>query len=183
MSAKTDLSKYNNDWYQPGNPIKRFFWYFTNVVFFLNPFFPFSGFKVFLLRIYGAKVGKNVVIKPGVNIKYPWKLSIGNHVWIGEQVWIDNLAQVTIEDHCCISQGAMLLCGNHHYKKSTFDLIVRDIKLEQGAWVGAKAIVCPGVVLRTHSVLSVGSVAHTGLEAYSIYAGNPAVKIRDRVIE
>ena len=57
--------------------------------------FPISGFKRFLLRLFGAKIGKGVVIKPCVNIKYPWKLRIGNYVWIGENVWIDNLDTVT----------------------------------------------------------------------------------------
>lgn len=183
MSGKTDLSKYNNSWYRPGNPVKRVLWYFFNVCFLQNPFFPFSGFKIFLLRLFGAKIGKGVVIKPSVNIKYPWKLVVGNHVWIGENVWIDNLGQITIGDHCCISQGALLLCGNHHYKKPAFDLIVRDIKLEEGVWIGAKAVVCPGVICHTHAVLTVGSVATASLESYTIYSGNPAEKIKVRVIE
>lgn len=104
--------------------IKGFIWYFVNVLFFINPMNPISGLKVFLLRLFGAKIGKGVVIKPGVNIKYPWLLTIGNNVWIGEKVWIDNLDNVTIANDVCISQDAILLCGNHNYKKSTFDLIV-----------------------------------------------------------
>jgi putative colanic acid biosynthesis acetyltransferase WcaF len=179
----TDLSKYDNSWYKPGNPVKRFFWYFTNIVFFINPFLPFSGLKVFLLRLFGAKVGKKVVIKPAVNIKYPWKMEIGNHVWIGEGAWIDNLADVKIKDHACISQGAMLLCGNHNYKKEAFDLIVRGITLEEGAWVGAHSVVCPGIVCKSHSVLAVNSVAVSNLDAYGIYQGNPAVKIKEREIK
>ncbi len=95
--GKTDLSKYNNSWYQPGgNMLSRICWYFINILFFMNPLNPLSGLKVFLLRLFGAKVGKGVVIKPGVNIKYPWLLSIGDYTWIGERVWIDNLAKVTI---------------------------------------------------------------------------------------
>ncbi len=180
---KTDLSKFNNKWYKPGNPIKRFFWFFINTFFFLNPANPFSGLKIFWLRIFGAKVGKGVVIKPSVNIKYPWNLQIGNYVWIGENVWIDNLAQVKIGNHVCISQGAMLLCGNHNYKKETFDLIVKDIMLEDGVWIGAKAIVCPGIKCNTHALLTVGSVATSDLEAYAIYLGNPATKIKNREIK
>jgi putative colanic acid biosynthesis acetyltransferase WcaF len=133
-----------------------------------------------LLRLFGAKVGKGVVIKPRVRIKYPWFLKIGNHVWLGESVWIDNLAEVKIGDHACVSQGAMLLCGNHNYKKSSFDLIVKPIVLEEGAWVGAQSVVCPGVILYSHSILTVGSVASSNLESYFIYSGNPAVKIRER---
>lgn len=180
---KTNLSKYTNSHYRPGPKLKIFIWYFINVLFFVNSLNPISSLKVFLLRAFGAKIGKGVVIKTGVNIKYPWLLEIGDYVWIGERVWIDNLAKVTVQDNVCISQGAMLLCGNHNYKKSTFDLITRQIILETGSWVGAKAIVCPGVTLHSYAILAVGSVATANLEAFWIYQGNPAVKIRERKIE
>jgi putative colanic acid biosynthesis acetyltransferase WcaF len=180
---QTQLSSYNNDWYNPGaSYLKRVIWYIINILFFMS-YLPFSGIRVMLLRLFGAKVGKGVVIKPSVNIKYPWKLEIGNDVWIGEKVWIDNLEKVMIGNNACISQGAMLLCGNHNYKKSTFDLITRGIHLKDGVWIGAQAVVCPGIVCHSHSVLAVGSVAVTNLEEYSIYQGNPAVKVRDRVIK
>ena len=76
----------------------------------------------------------------------------------------------------------MLLTGNHNYKQSTFDLVTGEITLEEGAWIGAQSVVCPGVTCGTHSVLSVGSVAARDLEPYSIYQGNPAGKVRERVI-
>lgn len=139
--------------------------------------------KCWLLRCFGAKVGKGVNIKPSVNIKYPWRLTIGNYSWIGENVWIDNLDEVVIGDNCCISQGVLLLCGNHNYKKSSFDLITGKIVLEDGVWLGAKSIVCPGVTIKTHAVLVVGSVAIKDLKSYTIYQGNPAFPIRTRVIE
>lgn len=180
---KTDLSKYNNQWFKPGNSVKRFFWYFINLIYFKNPFNPFSKLKIFWLRVFGAKVGKGVVIKPAVNIKYPWLLEIGNHVWIGEHVWIDNLTKVKIGNNVCISQGALILCGNHNYKKSTFDLIVGEIKLEDGVWIGAKSIVTPRITCGTHAILTAGSVATSNLDAYTIYQGNPAVKIRERIIK
>ncbi len=180
---KTDLSKFDNSWYKPGaGSFKRTIWYFVNVLFFLNPWNPVSSLKVFLLKLFGAQIGKGVVIKPSVNIKYPWNLKTGNFVWIGENVWIDNLENVTIEDNVSISQGAMLLCGNHDYKKSTFDLITGKIILEEGVWIGAKSIVTPGVTCKSHSILAVNSVATKNLEAYTIYQGNPAIKIRKREI-
>lgn len=180
----TDLSQYNNTWYHPGaGIIKRTLWYVTNILFFLNPLNPFLGLKCLLLRIFGAKIGKKVIIKPSVNIKYPWKLIVGDYSWIGEKVWIDNLDQVTIGSHCCISQGAMLLCGNHHYKKVTFDLLPDSIVLEDGVWIGAQCVVGPGVTCRSHSVLTVSSIATSDLNPYSIYQGNPAILIRKRVME
>jgi putative colanic acid biosynthesis acetyltransferase WcaF len=181
---KTDLSKYYNSYYKPGkNNIVRTVWYFVNVLFFINPLNPFSCLKVVMLRLFGAKVGKGVIIKPSVNIKYPWRLKIGNYVWIGEGVWIDNLDEVEITDNCCISQGALLLTGNHNYKKSTFDLITGKIMLEEGVWIGANSIVAPGVICQSHSVLSAGSLISSNMEAYGIYSGNPAKKIRTRYIE
>jgi putative colanic acid biosynthesis acetyltransferase WcaF len=180
---KTDLSKFENSWYKPGgNILKRTLWYFINVLFFLNPWNPISSLKVFLLRLFGAKIGKGVVIKPSVNIKYPWRLSVGDNVWIGEKVWIDNLANVKIEDNVSISQAAMLLCGNHNYKKTTFDLITGEIKLEEGVWIGAFSIVAPNVTCKSHSILAVNSVATKNLEAYTIYQGNPAIEVRKRTV-
>lgn len=182
MSGRTNLSRYDNSWYKPGRGFfVRGIWYLVSAVYFQSRF-PFSGIKIFLLRRFGARIGKGVVIKPSVSIKYPWNLEIGDHVWIGEKAWIDNLAHVKIGSHSCISQGAMLLTGNHNYKKETFDLMVAPITLEEGVWIGAKALVAPGVTCGTHSVLSVLSAATQNLEPYSLYTGNPAQKIRERTI-
>ncbi len=179
--TKTDLSQFTNSWYSPGaGRIKRAVWFFINAAFLMNPIFPFSGLRIFLLRLFGASIGKGVVIKPSVNVKYPWRLRIGANSWIGEGVWIDNLADVSIGNNVCISQGAFLLCGNHNYKKPNFDLEIGNIVLEEGVWIGAKATVCPGVTCHSHAVLAVASVASQNLDAYSIYQGNPAQKIRDR---
>jgi putative colanic acid biosynthesis acetyltransferase WcaF len=183
MKKKVNLSSFTNSWYRSGNFFKRIIWYFLNELILKNTLIPWVGLKIFFLRLFGAKIGKGVMIKPGVNIKYPWNLSIGNHVWVGENVWIDNLAKTTIEDNVCISQGAILLCGNHNYKKSTFDLIIGEIILEEGSWVGAKSMVCPGVRLKTHAILAVGSVANKDLESYAIYQGNPAIRVRARNME
>lgn len=180
---KTDLSKYDNSWFDPGGSrVSRALWYITSAVFFQGHLFPFSGAKSLLLRLFGATVGTGVNIKPAVTIKYPWLLVVGNYCWIGEQVWIDNLAQVRIGDHVCISQGAMLLTGNHDYRKQAFDLVVRAIVLEDGVWIGARSTVGPGVTCRSHAVLAAQSFTSADLEAYQVYAGNPAVKVRSRVI-
>ncbi|GAB2542576.1 putative colanic acid biosynthesis acetyltransferase [Spirosoma aerophilum] len=158
-------------------------WFLTNSIF-LNSYLPVPiALKVAILRLFGAKIGNRVVIKPSVNIKYPWLLHIGNDVWIGEQVWIDNLSEVTIGDHACLSQGAMILTGNHDYSKATFDLTTRPISLADGVWIGAKAIVCAGVRCESHAVLAVNSVATRPLDAYGIYQGNPAIWVRQRTIK
>lgn len=180
--GKTDLSRFDNSWYNPGPRWKIVLWFLANSVFLKN-YLPIPvGIKIKVMQLFGAKVGQGVMIKPGVNVKYPWFLTIGNYTWIGEGVWIDNLDQVTIGNHVCISQGAMLLTGNHDYRKSGFDLITKPIRLEDGAWVGAQSVVCPGVTCHSHAVLSVGSVATRSLDAYGIYQGNPANFVRKRDI-
>ncbi|GHB37062.1 WcaF family extracellular polysaccharide biosynthesis acetyltransferase [Mongoliitalea lutea] len=175
------LYKFDNKWYQPAGLFKKTVWFFVNILFFLNPISVYSPIKVWILILFGAKVGRRVLIKPRVNIKYPWYLTIGDDVWIGEGVWIDNLTAVQLDSNVCISQGAMLLTGNHNYKSESFDLILGSIVIEKGVWIGAKSVVCPGVTCKSHSILTVGSVATKSLESYSIYQGNPAVKVRERV--
>jgi putative colanic acid biosynthesis acetyltransferase WcaF len=180
---KTDLSKFNNDWYKPGSAFKRLIWFLCNALILQNKYNPSSGLKKMTLKLFGAKIGKGSVFKTGVSIKYPWKLKIGDHCWIGENVWIDNLDEVIIGNNVCISQGALLLNGNHNYSASTFDLMLGKIILEDGVWIGAKSIVTQNVTCKSHSVLSVNSVASKTLEAYGVYRGNPAVKIKDRKIK
>lgn len=183
MSKHVDLSSFNNSWFNKGASIfKIVLWYFINILLLKSYFVPLSFVKVFTLRLFGAKIGKNVIIRPGVNIKYPWKLKIGNNCWLGENVWIDNLDYVTLADNVCISQGAFLFCGNHNYKSESFDLIIGQIVIESGAWVGAKSIICPGIKVGSHAVLSVGSLANKDLDSFCVYKGNPAVKSKERLL-
>ena len=180
---KVELNTYQNPEFDRGaSKLRELLWMFCSALFFQHSLAGLNSFNVFLLRRFGATIGKGVLIKPNVRIKFPWKLAIGDHVWIGEQVWIDNLSSVSIADNVCLSQGAMLLCGNHNYKLASFDLMVAPIHLEEGVWIGTKAIVCPGVRCKSHAVLSVASVATADLEAYTIYQGNPAQAIKTRVI-
>ncbi|TFF40853.1 WcaF family extracellular polysaccharide biosynthesis acetyltransferase [Mucilaginibacter psychrotolerans] len=181
---QTNLAIYNNHPYHPGgNAFKRLLWYYVNALIFKSALFPVNGLKTGLLKLFGARLGEGVVVKPSVNIKSPWFLTIGNHTWIGENVWIDNLVMVSIGSNVCLSQGAILQTGSHNYKRSTFDLITGSIVLEDGAWVGCGAIINQGVTAGNHAVLSSGSVATKNLEPYSIYQGNPAAKVRTRKIE
>lgn len=179
--TEIQLNKFDNSDYKIGkNAFVRVLWYFTNLLIFNSSWLPNKFMKASVLKLFGANIGKGVVIKPAVNIKYPWKLSIGDYTWIGEGVWIDNLDQVTIGANCCISQGAMLLCGNHDYTKPTFDLVTKPITLENGVWIGAKAVVLPGTIAKSHAILSVASVSPKIMEAYTIYQGNPGIEIRKR---
>ncbi|MGI2197939.1 WcaF family extracellular polysaccharide biosynthesis acetyltransferase [Shewanella baltica] len=177
------LKDYNNSWFIPGPLYLRVLWGLASYLFF-RTILPFpSSFKVFILKMFGARVGCSVVIKPHVNIKYPWNLEIGDHSWIGEGVWIDNLAKVSIGNNCCLSQDAYLLTGNHNYKSPTFDLLISKIILNEGSWIGAKSTVCPGVTVMEYAVLTAGSIATNDLVEFGIYQGNPAKKIKERIIQ
>jgi putative colanic acid biosynthesis acetyltransferase WcaF len=162
--------------------LKQTIWYFVNIIFFKNSFNVFSGLKVRLLGWFGAELGKGVVIKPSVNIKFPWKLKIGDHTWVGEEAWIDNLSDVIIGSNVTLSQGCLLLTGTHDHSKTSFDFLSYSIVLEDGVWIGAKAVVYGGVICRTHSILGISSVAEKELDPYTIYKGNPAVPVLKRVI-
>lgn len=177
-----DLSRYSNDWFAPGSKIKIILWTLVSAFLFRTSLPLPSSIKVNLLKIFGAQIGDGVVIKPCVNIKYPWKLYIGNYSWIGENVWIDNLDVVKIGDSCCLSQGCYLLTGNHDFTSTTFNLLLGQINIENEAWVGAKAVVCPGVTMQRGSLLTVGSIATKNLDELGIYQGNPAIKVKKRVI-
>ncbi len=161
---------------------KQVLWYFTNILVFKSALFINASLKASLLRAFGAKVGKGCVIKPCVNIKYPWKLSMGDYVWIGEEVWIDNLSIVQIGSSVTISQGAMLITGSHNASSEKFDFISLPITLEEGVWIGAKAIVAGGVTCRSHSILGLNSLAEKDMEAYVIYKGNPCIPVIERII-
>ncbi|HEX9513728.1 MAG TPA: WcaF family extracellular polysaccharide biosynthesis acetyltransferase [Puia sp.] len=161
---------------------KQMAWYFINILFFKNPFNILSALKIALLKLFGARLGQGVVIKPAVNIKYPWKLQVGDYSWIGEEVWIDNLSDVIIGRNVTLSQGSLLLTGTHDHSRTTFDFMAFPIILEDGVWIGAKAVVYGGITCRSHSILGINSVAEKELEPYTIYKGNPAVPVLKREI-
>ena len=162
--------------------VKLVCWYVVNLIFFRSGLVPFSNVLVGILRIFGAKIGREVRIKPHVQIKYPWKLIVGDNCWLGNCV-IENLVEVKIGRHVCISQGALILTGNHNYNLISFELTAKPVLIEDGVWIGANGIVCPGVVVKSHAVLCVGSVATKDMEAHTIYQGNPAIKLRKRQIK
>lgn len=182
--SKVNLGNFDGSDFDKGaGKAKIMLWYMVNALIVRASWNPFMGIKIWLLRRFGAKIGKGLVIKNNVIIKSPWKLTIGDDCWLGEGCWIDNLDHVTIGSNVCISQGAMLLTGNHDYTNSSMPYRNAPIVIEDGAWIGAKTVVCPGVTVHENAILTVGSVATKDMEANGIYQGNPAVKIRERVIK
>lgn len=155
-------------------------WYLVKMIFFVSPFPYSSNFKSKLLRIFGAKIGKDVIIKPRVNIHFPWKLIIGDNVWIGEEAFLLNFEPLTIGNNVCISQRAFLCGGNHNYKEPSMPYRNGTITLEDGCWVGANAFIGPNVIVGMDTVVTAGSVVTQSLPDNGIYRGNPVQFIKNR---
>jgi putative colanic acid biosynthesis acetyltransferase WcaF len=178
-----DLSKFRAGDYKAGPIWKVLLWYPFNY-FIFNSSIPWPyALKRGILRLFGAQVGNSVIIKNKVRIKNPWRLSIGNNSWIGEDVWIDNLEDVDLGNNVCLSQGAVLLTGNHDYTITDFPYRLGKIQIEDGVWIGAQSVVCPGTKCGSHSILTVNSVASKRMNDWGIYSGNPARMIRRRKMQ
>jgi putative colanic acid biosynthesis acetyltransferase WcaF len=177
------LDRYTVGSYSPGAPLwKQIGWYYLGSPLVSSYSIVGSGFKCWLLRCFGAEVGEGVCIKPGVKIKFPWRLKVGDFVWLGENCWIDNVALVTIASHSCVSQDVYLCTGNHDWRDPAFELKDTPIQIEEGCWIAARATIGPGVKVGRGAVLCLGSVASRSLEPMTIYAGNPAQAIKQRQI-
>jgi putative colanic acid biosynthesis acetyltransferase WcaF len=155
-------------------------WYLFKCAFFLNPLPVPSKLKRSLLRWFGAQIGRGVVIKPRVNIHLPWKLKVGDHAWIGEEVFILNFELVQIGTQCCLSQRAFLCTGNHDYSQPDFRFRNQPITVEDGAWIGAQVFVAPGITIGTEAVITAGSVVTKNMPARTVCSGNPCQPVKPR---
>jgi putative colanic acid biosynthesis acetyltransferase WcaF len=174
-AAWVDLSAYDNRGYSPGRGrLVRGLWYVVSLLVFEGAWAPWYAPKRWLLRLFGAKLGRGLVIKPRVWIKYPWRLVVGDHCWIGQGVGIDNLADVRIGSHVCLSQQVYLCTGSHDYRRRSFDLITQPIEIGDGVWLGVRALILPGVTVGTNAIAAGGSVVVKGVPAGTIVAGQPA---------
>lgn len=181
---RVDLSRFTPGDYDPGRPFWfRGLWFIINALFLQNPLNASGKIKIALLRAFGAVIGQGVVMKPGLNIKSPWLLEIGDHSWIGEAVWLDNLVPISIGNHVCVSQGAYFCTGNHDWSDPAFSYKLGEIHVEDGAWIGARATLLPGVRVASHAVVSAGAVLSQDALPYTVYTGNPAVETRKRTIQ
>ncbi len=175
MEAKTDLSRFNpqKNLTRGAGKLTEGLWYLCKVTFFLSAFPWPQSLKRSLLRSFGAEVGKGVVLKPRINIHLPWKLKIGDHSWIGEEVFILNFEPVEIGANVCVSQRAFLCTGNHNFRSKDFEYRNAPITIEPGAWIGAQVFVGPGVTIGMETVVTAGSVVTRSLAENQIYQGNP----------
>lgn len=177
------LDQFNNCTFDRGRTkLTELTWLLLRPLVFCWPL-PMNGLRCWVLRRFGATIGQGVVIRAGVRIKFPWKLAVGDHTWIGESAWIDNLAPVRIGAHCCLSQGVYLCTGNHDWSRPSFDLQTASITIEDGAWVAAMARLAPGVTIGEESIVGLAACVTDSVAPRAIVNGNPAVVTGQREID
>lgn len=177
-----ELNGYTTGDFDRGAPRwKEALWIGFKCIFFLNPFPWPSVIRVALLRFFGAKVGKGVVIRSNVNVTFPWRLTVDRDVWIGEEVLILSLGLVSIGPSVCISQRSFLCTGSHDFRAPGFDLIVKPIIIRGHSWIAAQSFIAPGVTVGEGSVVTAGTVVIADVEAHTVVRGNPGVAIKETV--
>jgi putative colanic acid biosynthesis acetyltransferase WcaF len=140
----------------------------------------FYGWRRFLLRLFGARVGKGVLLRPSVSVTYPWKVTLGDRCWVGDHVTLYSLGEIRIGECAVVSQHSYLCTGAHDYTRPTFDLYAKEIRIEQEAWIAAHVFVGPGVTVGRGAVVGACSVALKDVPAGMICAGNPLRVLRAR---
>ena len=138
------------------------------------------GWRRWLLRRFGAHIGRGVLLRPSVQITYPWKLTIGDHAWIGDDVELYTLGAITIGAHAVVSQRCYLCTGSHDYTRATFDIFARPIVIGEQAWLATDVFVAPGVEIGAGTVVCARSAVFKSLPGGVIARGNPAVVVRKR---
>ncbi|WMI66625.1 putative colanic acid biosynthesis acetyltransferase [Aestuariibaculum sp. YM273] len=165
------------------SPIFVQIWWFVQATLFAwSPQFLY-GWRRFLLRCFGAKVGKGVIVRPSVKITYPWKVSIGDYSWIGDEVVLYSLGEIEIGSNTVISQRSYICTGSHDYSKMEFPIHANKIIIEDGCWLATDVFVTPGVLIEKGTVVGARSSVFKNLNAFSVYAGSPAKFIKIREIE
>jgi putative colanic acid biosynthesis acetyltransferase WcaF len=142
-------------------------WYAVQNLVFAKWWLP-ARVRPWLLRAFGADVGNGVLIRRGVRVHWPWKLTVGDDCWIGEDAWILNLEPVSIGHDVCVSQGALLCTGSHDRHSPTFEFDNGPIILDDGSWVAARATVLRGVHIGREAVVAAGVVAHEDVPSSAV---------------
>jgi putative colanic acid biosynthesis acetyltransferase WcaF len=158
MSQVRKLAGFTGAGYDRGRPKPiQALWVLASMLFVERPWCP-SPLRVIVLRIFGANIGHGVIIRNRVRVHWPWKLTIGNDVWVGVDSWLLNLEPIDIGSDVCISQGAFLCTGSHRADSPTFEFDNGPIKIKDGAWIAARATVLRGVTIGQGAVVGAGAL-------------------------
>lgn len=162
--------------------IVQLWWIVQSIFFRTSPQFAY-GWRRFLLRIFGAKIGKKVIIRPTAKITYPWKVSIGDYSWIGDEVNLYSLGEIEIGKNTVISQKSYICTGSHDYLSDNFSIFAKKITIKDKCWLATDVFVAPGITIESGTVVGSRSSVYKNLEANKVYVGNPVKMIKERKIE
>lgn len=150
-------------------------WWLVQAIAFPLSLHNFNSFRCWLLRLFGASIGKGVVIRPSARFTYPWKVAIGDHSWIGDDVVFYSIDQITIGDHCVISQKSYLCTGSHDITDRSFALITAPIYVDHGAWIATDCFIAPGVNIGANSVIGARSSVFKNIPPKKVAWGTPCI--------
>lgn len=169
-----DLRRYDQSWFQRGRPgwLILLWWLVQAVVFPLTPQ-PLSQLRVGLLRLFGARIGQGVLIRPTARFTYPWKITIGDYSWIGDDVVFYSLDEIQVGQQCVISQNSYLCTGSHEPGDRAFGLKTNPIRIGNGVWVAADCFVGPGVWIGANALVGARSSVFGDLPAGYVCLGSP----------
>ena len=159
--------------------VVQLWWLVQGTLFACSPQFMY-GWRRFLLRLFGARIGKNVLVRPSVKVTYPWKLAIGDYSWIGDDVVLYTLGDIRIGEHAVVSQKSYLCTGSHDYSKPAFDIYAEPIVVEDEAWVSSDVFIAPGVTIGKGAVIGARSTVLEDMPAGMVCVGYPAKAIKPR---
>jgi putative colanic acid biosynthesis acetyltransferase WcaF len=180
IPAETAADPYLRPAFSLRDRLRRLNWNLCWAIFYRTSPRPLHSWRAFLLRLFGAKMGPNCHFYPRSKVWAPWNLICADQVTAGDGVEIYNPAPVTLGSHAILSQEAYVCGATHDYDDPAFPLIAYAMNIGAYAWVCARASVAPGVNIGEGAVLGLGSVATRSLEAWTVYAGVPAVKVKER---
>jgi putative colanic acid biosynthesis acetyltransferase WcaF len=175
LDVKSHLRNHN---YNRAIFIRRIIWGLLEFFFHYSPR-PLYGFRNFILRLQGAKIGKHVLFYPSVEISFPWNISVGEWTVISWNVRLHSLGKIEIGSNVIISQYSTLCAGNHDYKQPNLPLLKPKIVIGDETWICSEAFIGPGVSIGERSVIGARAVITKDVPPESIAFGNPA-KIRSR---
>lgn len=174
-----NLENYNQSDYSRGkSTLIILLWWIIQATIFRFSLHNMYEFRAVLLRMFGAKIGKNTKIRSSSRFTYPWKVCIGDYSWIGDDVQFYSLDKINIGSNVVVSQKTYLCTGSHDISKETFNLITKPINIETNSWIAADCFIHPGVTIASGSVIAARSTVLKSTESNFIYAGNPAKKIK-----
>ena len=179
---RLDTSPRHQDYYKRSKLLVQFWWIIQGTLFAWSPQI-FYGWRVFLLRLFGAQIGKDVRIRPSARITLPWKVKIGNYCRVGDNAVLYSLDDIEIGDNTVISQRAYLSTGSHDLNKITFDLVTKPIKISDQVWIATDVFVSPGISIGRGCVIGVRSTVLDDLPEGMICYGSPAKPIKPRIMD